>query len=176
MIFKNWLDTRPEMKTRDPYVYPTILGGVSRGFWTSFVVPGAWSAIFWHVKTPKGISKIKKKCFSGHPNIQVCFKYKTEITDKTQIYENVPSATWKVFWRMTDHLCYFRSEWVSRSALSYDTAALNVVNFFLKHLNVWNTLLITFASVLSELADAALIRFALCPEGGGGMLWSKFFF
>ena len=37
LIFKNWLDTRPEMKTRDPYVYPTILGGVSQGFWSLFL-------------------------------------------------------------------------------------------------------------------------------------------
>ena len=53
MIFKNWLDTRPKMETHDPNVYPTILGGVSRGFWTPFLDRGARSAIFWHMKTPK---------------------------------------------------------------------------------------------------------------------------
>ena len=51
MIFKIWLDTRPKMETHDPNVYPTILGGVSRGFWTPFLDRGARSAIFWHVKT-----------------------------------------------------------------------------------------------------------------------------
>ena len=50
MIFKNWLDTRPKMETHDPNVYPTILGGVSRGFWTPFLNRGAQSAIFWHLK------------------------------------------------------------------------------------------------------------------------------
>ena len=44
-IFKNWLDTRPKMETHDPNVYPTILGGVSRGFWTPFLDRGARSAI-----------------------------------------------------------------------------------------------------------------------------------
>ena len=51
LIFKNWLDTRPKMETHDPNVYPTILGGVSRGFWTPFLNRGARSAIFWHLKT-----------------------------------------------------------------------------------------------------------------------------
>ena len=51
MIFKNWLDTRPKMETHDPNVYPTILGGVSRGFWSPFLDWGARSAIFWHLKT-----------------------------------------------------------------------------------------------------------------------------
>ena len=51
MIFKNWLDTRPKMETHDPNVYQTILGGVSRGFWTPFLNRGAQSAIFWHLKT-----------------------------------------------------------------------------------------------------------------------------
>ena len=50
MIFKNWLDTRPKMETHDPNVYPTILGGVSRGFWTPFLDRGARSAIFWHMQ------------------------------------------------------------------------------------------------------------------------------
>ena len=50
-IFKNWLDTRLKMETHDPNVYPTILGGVSRGFWSPFLDLGARSAIFWHLKT-----------------------------------------------------------------------------------------------------------------------------
>ena len=41
------------METHDPNVYPTILGGVSRGFWTPFLDRGAQSAIFWHVKMPE---------------------------------------------------------------------------------------------------------------------------
>ena len=35
-IFKNWLDTRPKMEVHETNVYPTILGGVLRGFWTPF--------------------------------------------------------------------------------------------------------------------------------------------
>ena len=50
-IFKIWLDTRPKMEMHDPNVYPTILGGVSRGFWSPFLAVGARSAIFWHLKT-----------------------------------------------------------------------------------------------------------------------------
>ena len=50
-IFKNWLDTRLKMETHEPRVYPTILGGVSRGFWSPFEDLGARSAIFWHLKT-----------------------------------------------------------------------------------------------------------------------------
>ena len=50
-VFKNWLDTRPKMETHEPNVYPTILGGVSRGFWSPFLDLGAQSAIFWHLKT-----------------------------------------------------------------------------------------------------------------------------
>ena len=50
-IFKNWLGTRPKMETNEPNVYPTILGGVSRGFWSPFEDLGARSAIFWHFKT-----------------------------------------------------------------------------------------------------------------------------
>ena len=50
-IFKNWLDTRPKMETNEPNVYPTILGGVSRGFWSPFEDLGTRSAIFWHLKT-----------------------------------------------------------------------------------------------------------------------------
>ena len=45
------LDTRPKMETHEPSVYPTILWGVSRGFWNPFLDQGAQSAIFWHFKT-----------------------------------------------------------------------------------------------------------------------------
>ena len=40
-IFKNWLDTRLEMETHEPRVYPTIMGGVSQGFWSPFEDLGA---------------------------------------------------------------------------------------------------------------------------------------
>ena len=50
-IFKNWPDTHLKMETHDPNVYPTILGGVSRGFWTPFLNRVARSTIFWHLKT-----------------------------------------------------------------------------------------------------------------------------
>ena len=50
-IFKNWLGTRPKMETNEPNVYPTILGGVLRGFWSPFEDLGARSAIIWHLKT-----------------------------------------------------------------------------------------------------------------------------
>ena len=39
------------METPDPKVYPTILGGVLRGFWSPLLDLGAGSAIFWHLKT-----------------------------------------------------------------------------------------------------------------------------
>ena len=50
-IFKNWFDTRPKMETHELRVYPTILGGVSQGFWSPFEDLGARSAIFLHLKT-----------------------------------------------------------------------------------------------------------------------------
>ena len=50
VIFKIWLDTRLKMEMHDPDVYPTILGGVSRGFWSPFEDFSARSAIFWHSK------------------------------------------------------------------------------------------------------------------------------
>ena len=50
-IFKNWLDTRSKIEMHEPNVYSTILGGVSRGFWSPFEDLGAQSAIFWHLKT-----------------------------------------------------------------------------------------------------------------------------
>ena len=48
------------METPDPKVYPTILGGVLRGFWTPLLDEGAQSAIFWHLKTG---TFIKSACF-----------------------------------------------------------------------------------------------------------------
>ena len=50
-IFKNWLDTRTKMETHELSVYPTILGGVSWGFWSPFLDLGSQSAIFWYLKT-----------------------------------------------------------------------------------------------------------------------------
>ena len=50
-IFQNWLKTHPKAETYEPNVYPTILGGVSRGFWTPFLDWGTQSAIFWRMKT-----------------------------------------------------------------------------------------------------------------------------
>ena len=60
-IFKIWLDTRPKMEMHDPNVYPTILGGVSRGFWSPFEDLGARSAIFWHSKTGTFVYKLHPK-------------------------------------------------------------------------------------------------------------------
>ena len=51
LIFKNWLDTCHKNETHEPKLYPTILGGVSPGFWTPFLDLGALSAVFWHMKT-----------------------------------------------------------------------------------------------------------------------------
>ena len=48
--FQNCLDTRPKMETHEPNVYPTILGGVSKGFWSPFLDLGARSTIFRHLK------------------------------------------------------------------------------------------------------------------------------
>ena len=42
VIFKNGLGTRPKMETNEPNVYPTILGGVSRGFWSPFLDSWFW--------------------------------------------------------------------------------------------------------------------------------------
>ena len=50
-IFKNWIDTRLKMETHEPNLYSTILGGVSRGFWTLFLDWGARNVFFWHLKT-----------------------------------------------------------------------------------------------------------------------------
>ena len=59
-IFKNWLDTHLKMETHDPNVYPTILGGVSQGFWSPFLDWGAGSATFLHLKTG---TFVKSACF-----------------------------------------------------------------------------------------------------------------
>ena len=45
-IFQYWPDTRRKIETQGPNVYPTILGGVSRGFWSPFLYLGTQSAIF----------------------------------------------------------------------------------------------------------------------------------
>ena len=46
------------METHEPNVYPTILGGVSRGFWSPFLDLGIQSAIFWHLKTESAHSQV----------------------------------------------------------------------------------------------------------------------
>ena len=46
-IFKNWLDNRPKIETHEPRVYPTILGGVSRGFWSPFKDLALENGHFW---------------------------------------------------------------------------------------------------------------------------------
>ena len=38
------------MEPHEPNVYPSILRGVSRGFWSLFLDWGAGSAILWHLK------------------------------------------------------------------------------------------------------------------------------
>ena len=43
MARTNWHDTRMKMETHEPNVYPTILGGISRGFQTPFRHSGARS-------------------------------------------------------------------------------------------------------------------------------------
>ena len=50
-IVKIWRDTRPKMEMHDPNVCPTILGGVSWGFWGLLEALSARSAIFWQLKT-----------------------------------------------------------------------------------------------------------------------------
>ena len=45
LIFRNWLDTCHKKETHEPKLYFTILGGVSRDFWTPFLDLGARSAI-----------------------------------------------------------------------------------------------------------------------------------
>ena len=69
-IFKIWLDTRPKMETHEPRVYPTILGGVSRGFWSPFEDLGARSAILWYLKmgikrAPVGANRYVPERFAG---------------------------------------------------------------------------------------------------------------
>ena len=70
MIFKIWLDTRPKMETHDPNVYPTILGGVSRGFRTPFLDRGARSAIFWHLKTGTFAKSTRFQVPKNGPNLR----------------------------------------------------------------------------------------------------------
>ena len=53
------------METHDPDVYPTVLGGVSRGFLSPFLDSSTPSAIFWHFKT----GTFGKSFFLGHPTV-----------------------------------------------------------------------------------------------------------
>ena len=70
MIFKNWLDTRPKMETHDPNVYPTILGGVSRGFWTPFLNCPFSRAKKWHFERPD--LRTESKNLVKHPPKWLC--------------------------------------------------------------------------------------------------------
>ena len=65
LIFKNWLDTCHKKETYEPKLYPTILGGVSRGFWSLFLDWGTRRAVFWHLKTGS---------FAQNANIKPIFK------------------------------------------------------------------------------------------------------
>ena len=78
MIIKNWLETCPKMETHDPTVYPTILGGVSRGFRSPFlsVVYGSITLKFfrglWELVRTSGSTKetkFKKSVFLGHSSV-----------------------------------------------------------------------------------------------------------
>ena len=72
VIFKIWLDTRPKMVMHDPNVYPTILGGISRGFWSPFEDLGTQSALFWHLKTGTFAQKSLNTTFCrGNVNLRV---------------------------------------------------------------------------------------------------------
>ena len=69
------LSTRPKMEMNEPNNYLTILGGVSRGFWSPLEDLGAGSAIFLHLKTAL-LAKLQwhlwvykfETCFLGSPN------------------------------------------------------------------------------------------------------------
>ena len=78
-IFKIWLHTRPKMEMHDPNVYPTILGGVLRGFWSPFLDFGAQSAIFWHLKIGTfgkiAYSRLPKNGTSSDGGIDICFMH-----------------------------------------------------------------------------------------------------
>ena len=68
------------METNEPNVYPTILGVVSRGFWSPFLDVGARSAIFWHLKT-------------GTFNKSACFQVPKSGTWSAQIFERTPKTS-----------------------------------------------------------------------------------
>ena len=82
------------METLDPNVYPTILGGVSQGFWTPFIDQGARSAIFWHVKT----GTFGKSAHFQVPKIGTSSAPIFERTPKTS--RNTPQNGWVDIWFM----------------------------------------------------------------------------
>ena len=53
------------METHEPNVYPTIFGGVSRGFWSPVLDLGAQSAKKWHFERPN--LKTESKNLTKHP-------------------------------------------------------------------------------------------------------------
>ena len=119
MIFKNWLDTRPKMETHDPNVYPTILGGISRGFWSLFLDLGPRSAIFWHLKT--GTFGIYVNCGTYGTqkyHIQVGVQY----IDGQQ---NVQECTEEVVPISDNHVILLNEYFIK-----LDTANFNILNIF----------------------------------------------
>ena len=61
-IFKNWLDTHPKMETHEPRVYPTILGGVSQGFWSPLALENGHTdiQIYRHTDISPSLSRLWK--------------------------------------------------------------------------------------------------------------------
>ena len=49
------------METHEPNVYPTILEGVLRDFWSPFLDLGARSAIFWHLKMGTSAGRVSNQ-------------------------------------------------------------------------------------------------------------------
>ena len=97
-IFKNWLGTRPKMETNEPNVYPTILEGVSLGFWSPFEDLGARSAIFLALE-------------NGH----FCQKYQANFW-KLQILAPL-GALFPLWWTQTQKLMAGYRLWVYNSEI-----------------------------------------------------------
>ena len=61
------------METNEPNVYPTILGGVSRGFWSPFEDLGARSANLYNFQMANW--KLKPKYFAHIILLRILLKY-----------------------------------------------------------------------------------------------------
>ena len=130
------------------YLYATILGGVSRCFWSLFLDLGAQNAIFLHLKTGtfgtyshhwlRGISQIQKKCFLGHPSIHVakrpCSGDDDDHNDATDI-QNIPG--WPPFTVPTTlHLTLFWSKcYIVSLAQNYSAHIWPLSPFFINILD-----------------------------------------